>query len=436
MRQSLLMITSIIFLISCSVGLEDINKNPNALNEVTSNLLLPGIQGQAAKNLGSQPMRVAGIIMNQLQGADICAPMNYYVIGRNVMDNYWRGGTYAGSLSNAKALEINATDKNEYLYRGIARIYLANEFGTLTSCFGDVPFSEALQGTAFIHPKYDEQQDIYEGLQLLLDNAIVDLETAIDNNESVTADLIFNGDARKWIAAAYALKARYYVHCTKQIPEHWQNAVQSAENAFNNGFEDVNFTSIGFNGTFYDMLENDPRRPYYSITGYYMDYDIFHPDSTKLTWAQPDASVPIISACELHFILAENAILQGNNDQAVQHTRNALKANFEMLGILDSDEYLNSLDFGNMTLESLISESYKSYFGYNFLQVWVNYRRTGYPLMEDGNPENSNSFNPSGTVPRRYMYVESEMTGNRLSLEEAENRQGGGLLDNKIWAFE
>jgi len=168
---------------SCNPDLSDYNDDPTKLTEVSSRYMLPAIQAQAYKNIGSQPMRVAGIIMNQLVGDDICGPMNYYLIGRDVMDNYWRGGAYAGSLINAKTLESLATDREEPFYRGVARIFIANEFGVLTSCFGNIPFNQALKGDEFPQPEYDKQEDVYEGIQSMLDNAIIDLTEAITNNK-------------------------------------------------------------------------------------------------------------------------------------------------------------------------------------------------------------------------------------------------------------
>jgi len=443
----------VVFICSCVDSLHDVNENKNGITDVSSALLLPSIQGQSAKNIGAQPMRVAGIITNQIEGADICGPMNFFVIGRDVMDNFWRGGTYGGSLINAKTLEEFATERNEFFYRGVARIFLAHEFGVLTSCFGDIPFSQALQGSEFLQPKYDEQKLVYEGIQTLLDQAIDDLIISSENNEVTPGDLIFNGDPQKWMATAYALKARFYVHTSRKIPEHWSMAKQAAESALSYEFEDASLTfednansnwtlnkfsierpaTIFLHRSFYQMLNGDPRRSKYSTDLRGSFHWLYHQDAPDLTWTQPDASVPLISTCELYFILAESSMRDGDHELALQYTKEGLKANFKMLGLSESDDYINNFNFGNDPMESLIKEAYKSYFGYNLLQVWMNYRRTGYPEIAVNTNTNSNGLNPSGTIPGRYMYVESEFNNNRNSLQEAEARQGGGLLDNKAW---
>jgi len=73
--------------------------------------------------------------------------------------------------------------------------------------WGDVPWTDALQGTAIMGPKYDSQQSIYVAINALLDDAIVNLgKTTV---KFATFDYIYAGDQAKWIKAAYSLKARF-----------------------------------------------------------------------------------------------------------------------------------------------------------------------------------------------------------------------------------
>jgi len=83
----------------------------------------------------------------------------------------------------------------------------------------------------------------------------------------------------------------------------------------------------------------------------------------------------------------------------------------------------------------IMEEAYYGYFGHSFIQVWCNYRRTGVPALTP-DPDASPGFDPSGIVPQRYLYVESETQTNAVNVQAARDRQGGGLLDNPVWAFE
>jgi len=243
-----------------------------------------------------------------------------------------------------------------------------------------------------------------------------------------------------------------YVHTSKPYSNHWAKAKQAVELALDNNFEDPNFNfgknsnenwslnkfvterpfTILFDGSFYEKLEGDPRRQHYALQD---NQTIYHPDSLKLVWTQADASIPLISKCELHFILAEHAANSGDNELALNQAKNAVNANFQMMTLEDSENYIDNINLGDNPLKSIIEEAYKSFYGYNFLQTWVNYRRTGYPVIQESDSQTMNSFNPSGTVPGRYMYVESEIISNRSNVEAAQANQGGDLLDNSLWAF-
>jgi hypothetical protein len=52
----------------------------------------------------------------------------------------------------------------------------AYNYSIATDLWGEVPFSEALQGRENRTPVFDDQQSIYEGLQDILDEAIADLQ--------------------------------------------------------------------------------------------------------------------------------------------------------------------------------------------------------------------------------------------------------------------
>ena len=81
-----------------------------------------------------------------------------------------------------------------------------------------------------------------------------------------------------------------------------------------------------------------------------------------------------------------------------------------------------------------MTQKYIALYGQNPNETWVDYRRTGYPLLEV--PENvTSSFNPSLVIPRRYLYPIGERTTNAENYEAAIQRQGGHLMDVDMWAF-
>jgi len=82
-------------------------------------------------------------------------------------------------------------------------------YGFLTDLFGDIPYSEALQGLykdGVIKAKYDSQESIYTDFFKELDEANTMLSSGVINFGS--GDLIFDGDPAKWRKFGNSLKLR------------------------------------------------------------------------------------------------------------------------------------------------------------------------------------------------------------------------------------
>jgi len=89
----------------------------------------------------------------------------------------------------------------------IMRVWI---FHFLTDMFGDIPYSEALQGldnNGITSPKFDTQESIYMDLLNELDeaNTLLDLSQVTNFREG---DLFFNGDPEKWKKFGNSLKLR------------------------------------------------------------------------------------------------------------------------------------------------------------------------------------------------------------------------------------
>lgn len=118
-------------------------------------------------------------------------------------------------IALAKCSEGGAQEGND-VTKGIAEVLVAYNSALITDFFGDVPWSEAAlidENGRPLHmtPKIDKQEDIYKGIFKLLDDAITDLQGSDDHVSGGIGknDLLYGGDASKWIKFAYGLKARY-----------------------------------------------------------------------------------------------------------------------------------------------------------------------------------------------------------------------------------
>ena len=444
-----------------SCNLVDTNIDPTRQSDVNLSLIMPSMLSQAAYNQSGNPARIAGIVMQQFEGFDAQqVAYTQYVIPEITFNNYWRTGLYAGVLKDCKSIIDKAVAEGQPYYEGIAKIIQANEYGIATSMFGDIPFSEALQGIDNLKPAYDTQEQVYAGVQALLDEGISLMSQAAVAGGPAGDDLIFGGDAAAWIATAYAMKARYHMHLTKvNGASAASSALTALGSAFTSAAGQPNFfyenNQIGNNPlakfgierpntlvmspNFVQSLidRNDPRFSSYVHT----DSQSFHSGANpNLVWAQNNSAIPLISYVELKFIEAEALLWTGASDADVTTAlQAAITASMEANGVSDSaylatNGSLEGLTTTEEKLERIMMEAYYAYYGVAFQQTWTNFRRNGYPALTP-DPNGTGGLNPSGGVPVRWLYPSSENQLNEASWQAAVGRQGPDLLDTDLWAF-
>jgi len=129
------------------------------------------------------------------------------------------GGFYE-NLRNSKELLRKANETGNDYYAGVAKLYMALNFGSIADIWGDAPFSDALQGKEGLKkPKFDSQKDIYLGVLAYLDEA----NTLLSKRQSEyivnsTQDVMYGGDVNKWRKFANSLALRYYLRISTKEP--------------------------------------------------------------------------------------------------------------------------------------------------------------------------------------------------------------------------
>ncbi len=460
----IMVVGTISLLLSCDFG--DMNIDPTTLPDVGADLILPSAQAQTARNMGSSGARVSGVVVQHLQGID-AQPLAYndYLIDENTLDTYWRTGLYAGAMKDCKIIIEKGQTLNIPHYTGIAKILLAVNLGIGTSFWGEIPYSDAFDGSSDIDIEYDSQELIYQTIQNLLDEAIAELNLPPGDLKPGGDDLIYNGNPALWIGTARALKARYYLHLVNVDGDAANKALTAlsggtifsneVEPAFRFGATENEANPIALYGsqrpnqlalnqTFLNLLDarNDPRKEKYGVltNGNYLLYNRDNGDD--LFWGRFESPMPLISYSELLFIQAEANIRLGKDDRANTKYQSAVTANLEKVGVGSSEIASYLADLADLTvlasneekLAALLEQKYIAMFGQGTLEAWVDYRRTGYPELEPSSGA-SESFNPTKVIPRRYLYPFSERQTNPMNVDDAINRQGGHLLDNALWAY-
>lgn len=426
---SFLLLASSLLLPSCK--LEDINENPNVPTDVTLNLLLPGAQRDFANALGGRFFRYTCIASQQLQGQDNQELLMENYNPDELFVGYPWEDFYSGPMINLKLIIEKAEEENAPAYSGVAKVMLANCIGIITDTWGDVPFSEALAGGENLYPVYDTQEEIYSSIQNLLDAAIEELQL-----ESPVApgadDLVFGGDLQKWQRVAFSLKARYYLHTSKRDGNAAQLALNQLNTAMTSTADDCAYHFLGtatdthpindfFAATAYAVV--DPQ--YIGVMGvsdprfeHFVDIIPFTGGLSKVGAYQGSAhsALKFISYIEQLFIEAEAQLRTGDSVGAEQALQEAVAASFadveNFLSVdLDDDdvnEHLASLTLnGNFEsdLQLIMEQKYIALFTQH--ECWNDWRGTGYPQL-DPNDNGASAVNPSGEIPRRLIYPQSE----------------------------
>lgn len=447
--------------LSPSCDFTDTNVNPSNLSIVDLDTVLPSVLAQAAYNqMGSNAILV-GIVNAQFYGWDGCGGGTYVDRIQPLIDSYWTSGVYGGSLTNSQYIIEKAEQLDAPYYAGIAKVIMALDYGRTTALLGDIPFSEALQAAAILQPRYDRQEDVYEGIQLLLDEAITLLSGNGGGLQPEEDDLIFGGDSQRWIKTAWALKARFLVHTSKRYPENWieilniiqENVLQieeeqpffkwgSTSNEANPLYKIVveRPSTIIIEETFAAKMKDlvDPRLKHYGkYDGHYYALE------TDGRWTKRAAKIPLISLQELLFYRAEGLLRIGADKTTIKASlAQAIRASMKLVEVEEAaaiEEYIEKrISIDELTeeqiLERIIEESYVANYGLAFLQAWTSWRRTNYPDLSYIYHFKTH-LNPSGVQPQRFIYPDSENFFNSKNLNAAIEAQGGALQDNALWAF-
>lgn len=194
---------STLMFISCDTLDLDLTENPNALspNQADAGFFLNSIQINFAFWVNSMGDR----------GGELTR-INY-MNGRTYNNVYspdsWNGlwsSAYRGMLEDIRLMNSLADEAGLSYHRGMGKVFQAYILITLVDYFGDIPYSEALQGgEGVLNPIADSGQSVYSAAILTLDSAIADFNSGgpVPSN-----DYYYGGDADKWIKAANSIKKK------------------------------------------------------------------------------------------------------------------------------------------------------------------------------------------------------------------------------------
>ncbi|PJJ47923.1 SusD/RagB family nutrient-binding outer membrane lipoprotein [Hymenobacter chitinivorans] len=185
----------------------DINVDP--LNPTSARLqeILPASQGSMSVYLGLSALglsQATSTLVNQLAST---RDVGSYTPDGSSFSNQW-AGLYSDCLINNEQVIKQGTASQSWDYVGIAQIQKAFVVSQMVDMWGDIPYSEALQGSANRAPKYDKDSDIYKDLLSLIDAGLANLDKKTTSAGLGTADLIYKGNLTKWARMGRTLKLK------------------------------------------------------------------------------------------------------------------------------------------------------------------------------------------------------------------------------------
>ncbi|WP_031529848.1 SusD/RagB family nutrient-binding outer membrane lipoprotein [Dyadobacter crusticola] len=216
--------TVFVFATSCSSFVKDLNVDPNNVTDAPADMMLTGAQVASVNFNGSRIAIISNMWSGYMTGIQR-QYLNYqnYQYTAVETDDAWTYIYNQTYIQLEKAIgKYREADNQRGI--GIARVVQAYVMGSGAALYGDIPFSQFGNPQQYPNPVFDPQGSVYAGVQKLLDEGIVALESgkgAVTNK----ADIFFNGDAAKWIAVAHTLKARLYME-TREYDKAYSEALK------------------------------------------------------------------------------------------------------------------------------------------------------------------------------------------------------------------
>jgi hypothetical protein len=317
--------------------------------------------------------------------------------------------------------EPDGPESDNQFARGVAQMLTAYNLAVLTDMWGEVPWTEALQGAAVLQPKFDNQSTIFPIIQQYLDDAIASFTAA--TNVSGVGDYIYGGDTDAWIKAAYSLKARYYLRLSQRDNGASTSALTALANGFSGNADNFVFdayepsatgenpwfqflndrTHLSASQTLFNIMDarNDPRiAAYFTMLG----DTAYNPapsgnavqnqggmySTSRITENGQTAATPLMTYHELKFIEAE-AMFRTNDDTWQTSLQEAIQANFDFHGVTDTTDYFTNevvprLTVGN-ELNEILTQKYIAFYEFEAMEAYNDYRRVP-AFLTLNNPQN------------------------------------------------
>jgi hypothetical protein len=199
-RLSVAAIAAVVSATACQTDLTGLNNNPNSPTTAPAPALFTSATVSAVGRwVGSTQLSQTALFAQHLAQVQYVEEDRGRLRSENI--DSWYNSAYVGELEDYQKVIDAGKAANSPNTSGPAIVMQQWVFQNMTDFWGDIPYSEALQGDAGgpLKPKYDTQQSIYTAMLAALTNASTTMKTGTTDPALTSGDPIYKGDIAKWI---------------------------------------------------------------------------------------------------------------------------------------------------------------------------------------------------------------------------------------------
>lgn len=437
-----------------TVDFGDLNDNPNGPTQADPGPLMTGAMVQFSNRSGRDYLlkptlyvqyQTQSVYTDEMRYNEVASPWYSYYATELSELNEMINFVSAPENQTASVLSQGAI-VNQI---GVAKIFMSIIYKRITDTWGDVPYTEALQGLDNLAPAYSSQKSIYEGLIATVKEGRDMLDESL---AGPTGDIVYGGDVAKWKKFANSL----ILQMTLQLSETEIAAFAKTEfnNALNHPAGVIETLDDEAVYTYYDVDEQrnpfDANRPadYYlskeltdamhgsgdlnPTSNTMLDYRLaaFSNDisqdgrpygystiqegdsnmSVDYFW-NATSTLPILSASYTYLNRAEAANLAWTSEDTSAMLTNGILLSYQALeakaGSLGGDASAFATarvsDAGTTSFAQVIGEEKWISLFPNGFDAWSEWRRTGFPTLTP-----ATDYLNNGQIPSRYIYPSDE----------------------------
>lgn len=464
--SSIFIITILLVFSSCSDFL-DVNTDPNnpSPEVIEPGLVLPSAQMQIAGSLNGTYAIVGGMwsqhwtqsnASSQFRNEDRYALTN----SSSIYQTAWRD-LYSDALIDLKFVKDKAEESGEWNSYLQASCMMAYTYQVLADFYGQIPFTEALQGADLAEPAFDSGEKVYDGLITMIDGAL-----AKDFSESTVkpfpSDFLFGHMGKSdqidaWKKFANTLKLKIFLRQSEARPNVASTGATGLLNAdlldgaasidvftdaagLSNPFFESTFRQLNTDGnlrastTLFSWLEanGDSRMDAYFTPGAAGHHSLAQgnfnapsgdepPTNVDKTNPSPSRAFYFFTADEVAFLKAEAELRYGNAASAKTSYNNGVMAAFQRFG-LDGSSILGGVyaypdGSFNDNLKAIMTQKWAASIERGY-ESFFDQNRTGIPAISSV-PTTDGSYVPgeftysltgttNGAFPQRLIFPDRE----------------------------